>query len=174
MAPEGKAKILEVGGQKLAEDQDKQFEQTLDYYRREPLPPDQEQLVELLREVQEIYGCIPPDVQQEIGEALKVKATVISSLIRIYPSLKEAGWKHKITICLGPRCVSRQASQVLDETIRLLGSGPGKVSRDGRFYLKVQSCMKNCRSGPNMRIDQDLYPLVKKEDVGEILKKYQI
>lgn len=161
-----------AGGHRRMEAQDELYRQALAYYQGNSLPLPQEQLVELLREIQDIYGCIPPDIQQEIGEALKIKPTVIKQLIRLYPSLKEAGWHHRVTVCLGPRCAAKQAEEVLETVSRELGAGVNKISKDGRFLFTVQNCMKNCRSGPNMRVDQDLYPMVKISDIRDILQKY--
>lgn len=147
------------------EEQNELYRQTLKEYDGCPRPLGQERLVELLREVQEIYGCIPKDIQQEIGELFEIKQTVIGRLIRLYPSLKEAPWRHRVTVCLGARCGSKEAQAVLDEARRLLGT-------DGRFHLTVQNCMKSCKTGPNMRIDSDEYRGVRPGELEGIFRKY--
>lgn len=149
------------------------YRQALEAYAPYPRPLPQEQLVELLREVQEIYGCIPKDAQQEIGRLFEIKETVIGRLIRLYPSLKEAPWRHRITICLGARCGAKDSQAVLEEARRLLGISVNQATDDGRFFLTIQNCMKSCKTGPNMRIDGEDYQQVKPEELGSIFQKYK-
>lgn len=46
------------------EEQDRELEEILKYYKGIENPGSQDNLVTLLREIQEVYGCIPSDLQQ--------------------------------------------------------------------------------------------------------------
>lgn len=150
-----------------------QFEEIISYYQSLQQPLDQDTVVELLREVQEIYGAVPKRAQERIAAALELKPALLSVLVKRFPSLKEQAYEHRVTVCTGPRCMRRGAGKVLDAAEQALGIRCGACTKDGRFFLTTQNCMKKCGHGPNVRIDDTLYAGVEPETVVEIIKKYQ-
>lgn len=126
--------------------------------------------MELLREIQEVYGYIPDDIQQRVCQEFGIKEVVIKSLLKYYPSLHSVK-RHMITLCVGPRCSARESAKVADavrEELRKI-----RENKDGLiFALRTQNCMKHCTIGPNLKIDDNLYSGVRPEDVGEILGEY--
>lgn len=144
--------------------QQEELNQIICYYASQPHPGNQENLVALLREVQELLGCIPVDVQEDISAALSLKPIVIRQLIKLFPSLTSAPRRHKITVCTGPACGAARSELLLD-TLR-------EAIRDKPFILTVKNCLKQCRTAPNVRIGDDLYPSVKPEEIPDILKHY--
>lgn len=149
------------------EEQENELMEIFNYYKSQKNPESQEQLVSLLREVQELYGCIPEDIQEAISSEFGVKQAVISSIIKLYPSLRSSQKRSRIVVCTGNSCKSQEAQQILDAVRNEL-----KTEAGGRFILSVKECIKNCRTSPNMQIDGDLYTKVKPREVGEILKRY--
>lgn len=152
--------------------QEELLSQMIDHYKTMPQPHSQEQLVELLREVQELLGCIPANVQEEISHAMNKKITVIKSLIKLYPSLTSAPFRHKMILCMGPRCAAKQSEQILEWLKKELDFGNDSITKDGRFTLTVRYCIKQCKAGPNLMIDQDTYHGVETEKLPEILSQY--
>ena len=67
-----------------------EIREIIDYYSGQRNPQEQENIVAMLREIQETEGCISMNVQEEAAEALGVKPSVLSCIIKRYPSLKEA------------------------------------------------------------------------------------
>ena len=153
--------------------EEEMFLQTMQYYEGLSRPMPQEDLVALLREVQEIYGSIPVNIQKKISDKLEIRQQVIKSIIKFYPSLKEAPYKYRITVCSGRSCSSKDADKVVNALKQTLKTGIGRVSRDHRFLLTVQPCLKKCGQGPNMVIEDDLYSAVQIEQIPDILKKYK-
>ena len=141
-----------------------QLDEILEYYKNQKDPSSQENLIALLREIQELLTCIPEDIQQEISTALNVKEAVITRLIKLYPSLTSSPSLHQITLCLGPRCSAKQAQELLN-TVK-------KAIRQKPFRFRTQNCLKQCPTAPNMRIDKDLYTNVSADQIEEILSKY--
>ena len=83
---------------------EEKLKEILDYYRARDDRGSQETVVQLLREVQELYGFIPPEARRLAAEACGVKEALVSCLVKRYPSLKEAAYRHTITACTGQRC----------------------------------------------------------------------
>lgn len=136
-------------------------------------PGNQEEVNTLLREIQELYGCVPLHAQERAAALLGVKPSYIAAVIKRIPSLRGDASRHRIIVCTGPRCLAKKGFEILRSVETLLGIEPGQTTADGRFRLDTQNCMKNCGASPNLRVDSDLYPAARPEDVKAILEKYQ-
>lgn len=147
---------------------DESIQQTLDeilsYYGSQPDATSQENLVAMLREIQDLLGCIPADIQEDIADTLGLKPIVIRQLIKLFPSLTSAPRRHKITVCIGPSCSAEQSGLLLDALRQAIHGKP--------FTLTTKSCLKQCRTAPNMKIDEDHFAAVQPEDVHGILNRY--
>lgn len=140
------------------------LEEILSYYSSLPDAASQENLVAMLREIQEQLGCIPMDVQEDIADALAVKPILIRQLIKLFPSLTSAPRRHKITVCTGPCCNANHSDLLLDALRQSIHGKP--------FVLTTKNCLKQCRTAPNMKIDEDFYASVRPEDLPDILSRY--
>lgn len=147
------------------------IQEILEYYAGRRDKTDQTVLVELLREIQEVCGCVPPDVQHEAAAACGVPQSLIVGLVRRYPSLREAAYRHVITACTGRCCLGKQGGAVLEALRRELGVENEGISQDGSILLKTQICLKSCGSAPNLRIDGTLIPHVSPEQIPALLKE---
>lgn len=147
---------------------DETIQQTLDeiqsYYCSQPDATSQENLVAMLREIQDLLGCIPADIQEDIADALGLKPIVIRQLIKLFPSLTSAPRRHKITVCTGPACSADQSGLLLDALRQAIHGKP--------FTLTTKSCLKQCRTAPNLKIDEDFFASVQPEDIHDILNRY--
>ena len=134
----------------------------------------------MLREIQEFYGFISPEMKQHAAEALGVKEGILSCLIRRFPSLKEADYQHTVTVCTGERCGRKQGMKILQEVKRELQIDEEYSSRqhikkkNGKCLLKTQNCLKQCRTAPNLMIDGKVYHQIKLEDVHNLLLEKSI
>ena len=147
------------------------IQEILEYYAGRRDKTDQTVLVELLREIQEVCGCVPPDVQHEAAAACGVPQSLIAGLVRRYPSLREAAYRHVITACTGRCCLGKQGGAVLETLRRELGVENEGISQDGSILLKTQICLKSCGTAPNLRIDGTLIPHVSPEQIPALLKE---
>jgi NADH-quinone oxidoreductase subunit E len=133
--------------------QDERMREILDYYRGLPERSSQETIVELLRELQEVYGCISPFVLEQAAEAAGVRESMIQAICKRYPSLKTAPYAHEIVLCTGRNCAAKGSLAVLDELKKRLGVGKSGISEDGAVCLRTRNCLKNCRKAPNVMVD---------------------
>lgn len=147
------------------------LQEIFDYYKSEPNPSSQENIVAMLREIQELFGCIPPDVQALAANALGVKLSVITCIIRLYPSLTSSSYQHRLTICTGARCGGKGGMELLNEARRLLKVDDEGISQDGRFFLCTQNCLKHCATSPNIQIDDRIYSQMTVETLRKLLSE---
>ena len=154
-------------------EKDNQLEQTFTYYKEMGTPLDQPTLIELLREVQDIYDCVPSHIQQRICEEMEVSPAIISIIMKRFPSLKESNYKHRILVCKGSSCRSKNSSELILALEKKLKIKNGETTPDGQFYLNTQYCFKACGKGPNVMIDDTLYHHVTISQLDELLNKYK-
>lgn len=144
------------------------IEEILEAYRGEEALP-QEEIVAMLREIQEKLGCIPWDAREAAAEAAGVKQSVIDTIIRLYPSLKPAPYRHRLIVCQGKSCGFKGGRAVLEAVYRELNPDKNGLSADGQFLVETTSCLKQCRTAPNLSLDGRIYTSVQAEDVKKII-----
>lgn len=149
------------------------FMEVIDYYTNIKDEGEQEILIRLLHETQEIYDHIPLSAQAIIAEKMNVKPSTITVLIKMLPSLRSETYKHKITVCSGPRCGAKGGADILLSVQKELKIKPGQVTKDGRFYLCTQNCLRKCGMAPNLYVDDDLHSRLQADDIKAILTKYK-
>ena len=147
----------------------------LSAYRTEGRVLPQEEIVAMLREIQGVLGWIPQGVREKAAEAAGVKSTTVDAIIRLYPSLKPAPYRHQITVCQGRNCGPNGGNALRQEVENMLRPDRDGISADRQFLVKSVSCMKKCRSGPNLEIDGEVFAAVRPGDgeriIREIMKK---
>lgn len=156
-------------------EQDRQLEDIFSYYNNVDKPAQQEEIVNMLREIQDLCGFISTDMKKRAADILGVKEAVLTCLIRRFPSLKEADYQHVVTVCIGERCSRKNGNEILQSVKKELQidekciSGKPLLSKNGKVLLKTQNCLKQCRTSPNLMIDGEVYHQVKEEDVPALL-----
>ncbi len=148
-----------------------EIREIIDYYSRQRNPQEQENMVAMLREMQEVEGCISMEVQKAAAEALGVKQVVLSCIIKRYPSLKEAAYCHEVVLCTGKSCQNKNSMEILEAVKKQLGISKDGISADGNIHLTTRNCLKQCRTSPNMLLDGELYTNLTKEKVLSLLEK---
>lgn len=141
------------------------------YYAGQRDKKDQDVIVQMLKELQEVNGFLTPELKEQAAQTAEVPLSLISLLIRTYPSLKEAAYTHVITVCSGERCAKKNGRQIAEIVRRELRIGKNNLSADGTCLLKTQNCLKQCRTSANFIIDDVLYSNIKPEQVPDILKQ---
>lgn len=166
--------LLGIRGKEKREEnqrmEEEKLEEIFDYYKKQDTVSSQETLVAMLREIQEEEGCIPEDIQIRIEEEIGVKKSVLSYIIKMYPSLKAAPYRHRIVICSGERCKNAGQKEIMDFIKQEIQIGKDGISKDGRICISVQNCLKHCRTSPNMMIDGKVVEHVTVDKIKQIMK----
>ena len=146
-----------------------QTKEILDYYSSRKSPSSQEIIIEMLRELQELHGCIGPALQEMAAQAAGVKLTTIQAIIKRIPSLKESDYKHEIIICTGKNCAAGGSPDILQELKKELGIKGDGLSGDGTVFLRTRVCMKHCSKAPNVMVDGRLYSGKSAQELMELV-----
>lgn len=138
--------------------QDWTLREAIEYYQRQGAPGDQGMLVALLREVQEERGgVLPPADVADIAAAYGLRETFLAAVIKRYPGLRPQEAPHRLELCGGPRCSSRDAARLAAFVEARYDVQPGGISARGGFSYRISGCMKNCPNGPSLKWDGELH-----------------
>lgn len=132
--------------------------ETIEYYKGQDAPQNQQALVELLREVQaHSGGVIPASALAAIADECGLKVSFLTAMIKRYPSLRTQEAPHRLELCGGERCLKRSCRALHRFVEEAYGVQSGGVSRQGGFVFQITGCMKNCPHGPSLKWDGKLY-----------------
>ena len=126
----------------------------LENYRELDAPEDQQMLIALLREVQTLSGgTLAEDTLEEIALFYGMKTILLMALIRRLNALRLSRAAHRLEMCGNCRLGAPLRAWV-EETY---GVRSGGVCTRSGFTYHVTPCMKNCKNGPSVRWDGELY-----------------
>jgi NADH:ubiquinone oxidoreductase subunit E len=130
------------------------------------------ELINILREAQEIFGYLPSDVQLFIARKLGIPAAKVYGVTTFYSyfTMVPRG-KHVISICLGTACFVKGADKIVDEFRKQLNIEEGTASADGMYTIDSVRCVGACGLAPVVIVDGNVHGRVKPEDVSEIIKQ---
>jgi len=133
----------------IKQDQINDLKKRIEEHKLKPGP-----LMPTLHDAQEIFGCIPLEIQKIISEELNESISKINGVVTFYSRFTtEPVGKHTVSVCLGTACYVRASQQVLDEISSVLGIKPGETTDDGLFTLSACRCIGACGLAPAMTID---------------------
>ena len=102
-------------------------------------------LMPVLQGAQEIFGCVPIDVQKYIAQALHTTLSDVYGVATFYSqfSLQPKG-EYLVSVCLGTACYVKGSQKVLDKLSEVLNVEVGQTTADGRFTLQATRCLGAC------------------------------
>lgn len=130
-------------------------------------------LMPVLHKAQDIFGCIPLEVQKFISKEMNVSVAEIYGVVTFYSRFStEPVGDHLIGVCLGTACYVKGAQAILDELQKELGIKTEQTTKDGKFTLTATRCLGACGLAPVMMIDDEVYGRLTPDQVPDILSKY--
>lgn len=131
-------------------------------------------LMPVLQEAQNLFGCVPLDVQEIIADGLGVSLSEVYGVATFYSqfSLKPKG-KYVCGVCLGTACYVKGSQKVLDELLSELNITVGDTTQDGLFTVDATRCLGACGLAPVMMINDEVYGRLTPEEIPEIIAKYR-
>ena len=86
-------------------------------------------LMPVLQGAQEIFGCVPEDVQKIIAEGLGVTLSEVYGVATFYSqfSLQPKG-EYVISVCLGTACYVKGSQSVLDKLSEIRWAAPPRTA----------------------------------------------
>ena len=133
-----------------------------------------ESLISILQDIQSEYGYLSFDNLNYVSEVKDISLEEIYSVATFYNQFKlEAKGKYEINVCLGTVCYVKGSDEILDEITKIIGIKNGECTKDMKFSLDTTRCLGCCSMAPVIKINNDIYGFVKKEEVKDILSKYE-
>ena len=130
-------------------------------------------LMPIMQKAQDIFGCLPIEVQDCIAEELDIPMTDIYGVATFYSQFsREPKGEHVIGVCMGTACYVKNAQPILERLSKELKLKVGKTSEDGKFTLEATRCLGCCGLAPVIMIGDKVFGRLSPDDIPEILEKY--
>ena len=132
--------------------------------------PEKDNLIQMLNEVQEHFGYVPKEAQQELSEYLGIPMAEIYGVITFYSrfSLKPKG-KYNISVCLGTACFVKGSQKILDRLIDRLKIEVGETTPDGKFSIEETRCVGACGLAPVFTVNGEVYGKATVQKLDQVL-----
>lgn len=126
-------------------------------------------LVPILLAAQDVFGYLPENVIQRIGEFLTISPGQIYSVASFYKrfQLTPVG-KRRITVCRGTACHIRGASQIVSEIERFIGIKEGETSADLEYTLETVACIGCCALAPCLKVNESVHGALTPRKAGAL------
>ncbi len=136
-------------------------------------PDGHAELLPLLKGEVDKNGFISKDAMSGIAEQTGLHLNEVYGVASFYSYLpvSKTG-KNVIKICGCLPCRLKGAQAIIDRVQEELEIEPGGVTADGRFSLKLVSCLGACDQAPAMMINDQLYGNLTPNIIPEILTSY--
>ena len=135
--------------------------------------PEKDNLIQMLNEVQEHFGYVPKEAQQELSEYLGIPMAEIYGVITFYSrfTLIPKG-EDNISVCMGTACFVKGSKELLERAKERLGLEEGQTSEDGKFSLDTMRCVGACGLAPVFTINNEVYGKATVKKLDEVLDEY--
>jgi len=131
-------------------------------------------LIQVLHQVQDVYGFLPLELQKIIAERMRVSLSTVSGVVSFYHffSTTPKG-DHTIRVCLGTACYVRGANKLVDSLSKTLAVEVGGTTDDRLFTLEIARCIGACGLAPAIMIGDKVFKQVSPAKQGPILAAYR-
>ncbi len=135
---------------------------------------DRSDVIAILREAQDLHGCLLPPLMDEIAQRLGMKYAEVYGIVSFYEHFHcEPRGQHLIRVCRGTACHVRGANEILHAVTRALGVEDGGTTEDGLFTLSTVACLGTCSLAPVMMVDDDYFGKMTPDGVAKVLDSYR-
>ena len=130
-------------------------------------------LIPVLKEIQEVTGYLPLEVQQHIAGGLKLPTSQVYGVVTFYSlfTMIPRG-RHTVRVCMGTACYVRGGQAILDLLRKEFNVEVNATTPDLRYTLEVINCPGTCGLAPVICVDEDVHGIPEPAKALEILKEY--
>ena len=136
--------------------------------------PEKDNLIQMLNEVQEHFGYVPKEAQQELSEYLGIPMAEIYGVITFYSrfTLNPKG-KYHIAVCLGTACYVKGSQKIFDRLKERLKIEEGQTTSDGKISIEATRCVGACGLAPVFTVNNEVHGKATVKMLDEILDKIE-
>lgn len=137
----------------MTQDQLDFFYAKIDQHLKKPGP-----LMPTLHDAQEIFGCIPLEIQKIISQKLHLSIAKINGVVTFYGNFSvEPKGKHQIHVCLGTACYVRGSKNIMETLENHFHIKEGQTTADGEVSICATRCIGACGLAPVFSVDGHIY-----------------
>jgi formate dehydrogenase subunit gamma len=127
-------------------------------------------LLEILHEVQERIGYVPPAVVPLIATELNVSRADVHGVLTFYHHFRTTPPGARVLrVCRAESCQAMHGRAVEAHARRRLGIDFGETTGDGAVSLEAVYCLGLCAMSPAVMIDGEVHGRVSPERLDELL-----
>ncbi|MCT0224147.1 NAD(P)H-dependent oxidoreductase subunit E [Synechococcus sp. CS-1328] len=122
-------------------------------------------LIEVLHQVQELYGYLPPGALAQVARELKLPLAQVFGVASFYHLFRlGAPTAHRCAVCLGTACFVKGGGELAARLERRLGLRLDDAAGNGTWALEHVSCLGACGQAPVLVVDGHLEPRLPVDD----------
>jgi len=122
-------------------------------------------LIEVLHQVQELYGYLPAAALAQMARELKLPPPRVHGVASFYHLFRlEAPTAHRCAVCLGTACFVKGGGELVARLERRLGLRLDDAAGNGSWALEHVSCLGACGQAPVLVVDGQLEPRLPLDD----------
>ena len=133
---------------------------------------DKTRMMDIVREVQETFGCVSDDAMDLIAKQVRTHRVEVESMVTFYAFLskKQSG---KVVIRLCDDIIDRMFGfdRIKTSFTEALGIAVGEATEDGRFSLETTPCIGMCDQAPALMVNEEIFTEVSRDTVLEIVEQ---
>lgn len=131
-----------------------------------------DQLIPILRKIQDLCGYLPQEYIRCTADAIGVPVSKIHGVATFYThfTLTPKG-KYLIKVCDGTACHVKKSEGILAAIEKELGlAASGETTADGLFTLETVACLGACGLAPVVVINEQVHGAMTPEKTAELLR----
>ena len=131
---------------------------------------DRTRMMDIVRAVQEIYGCVPGDMMEVIADEVDSHRVEVESVVSFYAFLSNQA-KGKVVIRVCDDIIDEMAGveRVIKAFEEELGVGVGETTSDGKITLERTPCIGMCDQAPAALVNDVVVTGLSSDKVRDIV-----
>ncbi|MEX1317097.1 MAG: NAD(P)H-dependent oxidoreductase subunit E [Synechococcaceae cyanobacterium] len=122
-------------------------------------------LIEVLHQVQELYGYLPAGALAQVARELKLPLARVHGVASFYHLFRlDAPTAHRCAVCLGTACFVKGGGELAARIEQRLGLQLDDPAGNGIWALEHVSCLGACGQAPVLVVDGQLEPRLPMDD----------
>jgi len=114
-------------------------------------------LIEVLHQVQEIHGYLPPQALEQVARGLRLPLSRVQGVASFYHLFRlQAPSAHRCAVCLGTACFVRGGAELAARLESRLGVRLDAAGAGAEWALQHVSCLGACGQAPVLVVDGQL------------------
>ena len=132
-------------------------------------------LLEILHQVQNDLGHVPPGAVPLIAEALNLSRAEVHGVISFYHHFRSEPAGHCVVqVCRAEACKAMRGDELADAARQHLGIDFGETRADGGASLEAVYCLGNCACAPSVVIGGQLHGRCSPRDIGDLIDAWSV